>query len=404
MTWAAQGGRASPRATFAFARRLARTLALPRWLLFFLAFPAAAFAHNPDTSYARCRVADDRVELRLIYDIFTLLKIASLDADHDQRITRAELSAAAPAIVQFLRAHARLEIDGQPAALGEALAPVWPADAGESIAAPDWHSAASLLAFPFQQRIPALPREVALTFTFFPQLGARHTVLGVFEARGQTHEVTFTEGEPDYLFDTSFAATDAGPQRSATPLAATLARFLRLGISHIFLGYDHICFLLALIVVSRFGELVKIITSFTVAHCITLILAALKIITLPSRLIECGIALTIVYVAAENLWRKNTTHRWMLTFSFGLIHGFGFANVLGGLGLPREATIRCLLAFNVGVELGQLAIVAAALPVVLLLARWRHGTRAVATVSVVVGVFGLGWFVQRALGLDFMPL
>ena len=367
-------------------------------LLALLLLPAAALAHNPDTSYARCLVADDRVELRLTCDVFTLLKITDLDADHDQRLTRAELRAAAPAIERFLRAHIAMELDGQRAELGTALEPVWPPGAADSIAAPDWHATASLITFPFIHPLPQPPHEVALTFTIFPQFGARHTVLGVFEHRGQTQEVTFTEAEPDYLFDTTFTAASV-PE----PIPTALRRFLRLGISHIFLGYDHICFLLALIVVSRLGELVKIVTSFTVAHSITLILAALKIVTLPSRLIECGIALTIVYVAAENLWRKNITHRWMLTFFFGLIHGFGFANVLAELGLPRDATIRCLLAFNVGVEIGQLAIVLAALPLVLLLARSHQGRKVINAVSVAVGIFGLGWFVERAFSLRVMP-
>ena len=362
------------------------------------ALSAAALAHNPDTSYARCLVADDRVEVRLTCDIFTLLKITDIDADRDQRLTRAELRAAAPAIQRFFRTHVILDIDGQRADPGEALEPVWPSGAGDSISAPEWHSAASLIVFPFRKSVSTPPREVALTFTLFTQLGARHMVLGVFEHSGQTQEITFTEVEPDYLFDVSYSAT---PQPEAIP--AALRRFLKLGIKHIFFGYDHICFLLALIVVSRLGELVKIVTSFTVAHSITLILAALKVVTLPSRLIECGIALTIIYVAAENLWRTNIAHRWMLTFFFGLIHGFGFANVLAELGLPRAATIRCLLSFNVGVEVGQLAIVLAAFPLLHLLFRGRYAAGVKIALSIAVGVFGLGWFVERAFGFSFMP-
>jgi hypothetical protein len=359
---------------------------------------AAARAHNPETSYARCVVTDDTVELRLTYDVFTLLKIVDLDANQDARLTREELRAGTPAIQRFLRAHVILEIDGQRADLGEALDAAWPDGAGDSLAAPDWHAATSLIAFPFRHRVATPPHEVALTFTLFPQLGARHTVLGVFEHGGQTQEVTFTEAEPDYLFDVSYSAA---PPRET--ISAAVGRFLRLGIKHIFFGYDHICFLLALVVISRFGELVKIVTSFTIAHSITLILAALKIVTVPSRLIECGIALTIVYVAAENLWRKNITHRWALTFFFGLIHGFGFANVLAELRLPREATIRCLLSFNVGVEIGQLAIVLMALPLLLLLSRQRYAPQVKAAISLAVGIFGLGWFIERAFRLGFMP-
>lgn len=370
-------------------------------LLLAVALPSKAWAHNPDTSYARSLVAPDHLELRLVYDVFTLLKIVDLDADHDQRITPAELRAAAPAIQRFLQEHVAVEIDGQRTDLGDALDPIWPKDAGDALAAPDWHSAASLITFPFHRKVSAAPREVALTFTFFQQLGARHTVLGVFERTGgATEEVTFTEAEPDYLFDATYAA---GPTVSAETIPAALRRFLWLGAEHIAFGYDHLCFLLALIVVSRLGEMVKIITSFTVAHSITLILATLKIVMLPPRLVECGIALTIIYVAVENVWRRKGSHRWLLTFFFGLVHGFGFANVLAELGLPREATVRCLLSFNVGVELAQLAIVLAVFPLVMLLARWRHALLAQTAISAAVGLFGIAWFTERAFGLGFMP-
>ena len=388
--------------SFPFWLRLRWTLTLAL-LLMGVVRPAVVQAHNPDTSYLRCIVAEDRLEIRLTYDIFTLEKIADLDADRDRRLTRAELRAGAPAIQQFLRQHVLVGIDGQPADLGDALDPVWPAGAGDSLAAPEWHAAASLITFPFRRHVPTPPREIAFNFTFFPQFGALHTVLGVFEhGSSPPQEVAFTEGEPDYLYDASYVATPAQPLHE--PVLAAMSRFLRLGVLHIFLGYDHICFLLALIVVGRVGELVKVVTSFTIAHSITLILAALKIATLPGRLIECGVAATIVYVAAENLWRKRITHRWMLTFVFGLIHGFSFANVLAGLGLPREATVRCLLSFNAGVELAQLAIVLAAFPLVMMMNKSAHAFAMKAAVSAAVGLFGLGWFVERAFGFSFMPL
>jgi hydrogenase/urease accessory protein HupE len=375
---------------------------IPRSTCLLLAFflsAVAALAHNPDTSYARCVVASDHVELRLTYDIFTLLKISDIDTDHDGRLTRDELRAGAGAIQRFLREHVLFEVDGQAADLGEALDPVWPKGAPDAIAAPDWHAAESLIVFPFRRNLSTPPHDIALTFTFFGQLGAQHTVLGVFDHAGQTQEVTFTEGEPDYLYDVTYVA---GNKRDT--LLTTLRRFLVLGINHILFGYDHICFLLALLVaVNRLRDLVKIITSFTIAHSITLILAALKIVTLPQRLVECGVALTIIYVAVENLWRKNITHRWTLTFVFGLIHGFGFATVLGGLELPREALVRCLLSFNVGVEIAQLGIVLAAMPLLALLAKSGYATRTKIIVSVCVGLFGMGWFVDRAFQLRFMP-
>ena len=140
-------------------------------------------------------------------------------------------------------------------------------------------------------------------------------------------------------------------------------QFFRLGVEHIWLGYDHVLFLLSLIlIVDRFGQLVKIVTSFTVAHTVTLILSALKVVSLPRDMVEIAIAATIIYTALENFWihpgDAASRRRWMLAFGFGLIHGFGFAAVLRELGLPSTGLIRCLLSFNVGVEFGQLVIVA----------------------------------------------
>ncbi len=369
-------------------------------LAFVLLFASPAFAHNPDTSYARIAIADDRIEVRLILDLFTVQKIVAVDADRDQQVTRDELRQAAPALDLFLRAHVRLDLDGQASPLGEPSLAEWPRDAGDALAAKDWHSAATLIAFPFRLPLKKPAGEIAITFDVFDAFGSGHTVLGAFKYRGRSEEVTFTQPEPDYLFDTAYAVPGA-PPRPEPSLFANLRRFTKLGVEHIFLGYDHLCFLIALLVVSRFRELVKIVTSFTVAHSLTLILAALGHVRLPSRLVECAIALTIVYVAVENLWRTQLAYRWKLTSAFGLIHGFGFAGVLSELGLPTAGRVRCLLAFNVGVELGQLAIVALAFPLILLLGKWRHCT---AVISIAVGLFGLGWFVERAFGLGFMPV
>jgi hypothetical protein len=111
--------------------------------------------------------------------------------------------------------------------------------------------------------------------------------------------------------------------------------------------------------------------------------------------VEAAIALTIVYVALENLWIKSTGKRWRLAFCFGLIHGFGFANLLQQLSLPTSGMVRSLVSFNVGVELAQLGIVLALLPFSLWLAEWHHGSRVKNTVSFAIFLLGLGWFSVR---------
>jgi hypothetical protein len=150
--------------------------------------------------------------------------------------------------------------------------------------------------------------------------------------------------------------------------------------------------------------LLKIVTSFTIAHSITLTLAALNIVQLPSRLIESAIALTIVYIAVENFFVKDANHRWKLTFGFGLIHGFGFANVLQELGLPGKGLALSLLNFNLGVEMGQLFIVLATAPIFLIFSKSAMYPKFVKIASSVIGLFGLIWFIQRATGYTLIPI
>lgn len=366
-------------------RRLLRWCA---WLAI-LASHANALAHNPDTSYARVKIAGNQVSVRLTYDLFTLGKITKVDVNDDGLITRDELRQAIPAIENFLRQHVQFELNGARTALGALGEPGWPSGKGDAIGADDWHSVDGLIHFTFTKDVLETPRTVALAFDFFDDLGQRHTVLGTFEYQDRPLEVAFSQPEPDYLFDTGFVPS----------LASRLLRFLELGVKHIFLGYDHLCFLLALIVVSRFRELIKIVTAFTIAHTLTLILTATQMITLPMRLVEAGIALTIVYVALENLWIKSTNQRWRLAFCFGLVHGFGFANLLQQLGLPPSGLIRPLVSFNVGVELAQLGLVLALLPFSVWLSQWRHGAKVKTAVSFAIFLLGLGWFSSRAFNL-----
>jgi hypothetical protein len=177
------------------------------------------------------------------------------------------------------------------------------------------------------------------------------------------------------------------------------ASFFTLGMQHILIGFDHLLFLLALVLRGRNAwSLLKIITAFTIAHSITLALAAFNVIVLPARLVEGAIALSIAYVAAENLFAKRTaTHRWAVSFVFGLVHGVGFASALREIGLPQDGLFWPLLSFNLGVEAGQAVAVLAALPLLLYLRRTRLEARTVLAVSVLVLVVGLMLFVERAL-------
>lgn len=360
------------------ARRLPVALILP-------AFTIGAWAHSADTSYVRVDIGAERVNVTLTYDLAALSKIEVLDDDGDHRVTRVELERHTPGILDFLASSTLLEVAGMAPGLGVFEGLTWRSEAADGIHEREFHANTSLVGFRFARALDDLPEDVTLTLRCFKTLGENHSVLGKFVLSGVETEVAFTQFEPDFLFDTGYQP----------PLLPRLLKFLRAGVEHIVFGYDHLCFLAALILVARIGDMVKVITAFTVAHSVTLALAVLDVVRLPSRLVESAVALTIVWVALENVFTRTPRHRWTLAFLFGLIHGFAFASILETLALPSSGVIRCLLSFNAGVELGQLAIMAVLLPLVLCLQRSRHSIFAVKCISACLAAAGTAWLVSR---------
>lgn len=352
-------------------------------------------AHTIDTSSCRVDISRDAVDFTFNFDLRTLTRITRVDANGDGRITPDEILAAGPAIEEFLRSHVILELNDREASFGDFLAPHATADAAAGIPESDWGQ--RLATFTFHNPQLNAPDAVALTFDVFDTLGERHTILGTFAWAGREDEVIFTQLEPDYLYDTGYRI----------PAWDQFLEYLRMGIMHIFTGYDHIAFLLALLFVRKFTDLLKIITGFSVGHTLTLGLAATGVLSLPSRLVESGIAISIIYVAAQNLRRgagAGADHRWKIAFGFGLIHGFGFASVLRELGLPGTGLIRSLLAFNLGVEVGQLAIAAVCWPVLWWVMNRTYAPTVRFAVSAVLLAFGAAWLTERAFALHFMPI
>jgi hydrogenase/urease accessory protein HupE len=195
-----------------------------------------------------------------------------------------------------------------------------------------------------------------------------------------------------------FAVANGGV--TAREAVGSFGNFLALGVKHILTGYDHLLFLFGLLVVARgFVSSLSIITSFTIAHSITLAAATFNLAQIPGRIVEPLIAASIVYVGIENLLRSDVPKaRQLVTFGFGLIHGFGFASVLRemGIGAGTGGVALPLLSFNIGVELGQIMVAAVALPIIwklranpLFIARW------VPACSTAVVLLGSSWFVER---------
>lgn len=179
--------------------------------------------------------------------------------------------------------------------------------------------------------------------------------------------------------------------------------FFRLGFEHILTGYDHLLFLLALIIVTKeWRSLLTVISAFTIAHSTTLILSALEIISLPPILTESLIALSIVYVGIENVVRKETKNRWIVAGSFGLIHGAGFSGHLTDIlkGMLGSGNIWSpLIGFNIGIEAGQLVVIAIALPLMLLLKKFGEEREIVIEISRVIAAVGAVLVVWRAFGM-----
>ena len=216
-------------------------------------------------------------------------------------------------------------------------------------------------------------------------LGEHYQTLGNIRTSSGERQVTFGE-------ESRTASVDIDHM-----VATGWFDFVKLGVEHILTGYDHLLFLVALLATARgLWSVVRIVTAFTLAHSVTLSVAALGFVTIPDRIIEPLIAATIVWVALENLFATEPDRRrWIWSFGFGLVHGFGFAYALGELGLKGATLVRGLVGFNVGVEIGQLIFVAVFLPALMWLARGRGARLTPRIASLAVAVIGTYWLVER---------
>ena len=238
---------------------------------------------------------------------------------------------------------------------------------------------------------PAGMRVLTIDYRLFFDIDPRHRSLGYLETAGRSEE---------FLFDSAVTSLDLAVAGAppAAPWSERFARILQLGIEHILLGFDHVLFLVALVVVgSRLWPLVKVVTAFTLAHSVTLGLAWYGLIELPERLVEPLIALSIAYVALENLLGRGFGHRWALAGGFGLLHGLGFYGALSALDLAGAGAVTTLAAFNLGVELGQLAVLAVVYPLLRYWTRQPWHAASMRAVSAVILAVALWWLLERSL-------
>ncbi len=246
-------------------------------------------------------------------------------------------------------------------------------------------------AFHVAFQCPFVPHALRLRFGMFVGTPIRHVNLG---------KVTLPDGRVEQVV---FSADVKEANVRATPpgVLEVFGTFWKLGVEHIVTGYDHLLFLLALLLAAtRFRDVVVVVTAFTAAHSVTLALAALEVASLPGRVVEPAIAASIILVAVENgfvAMRGGAPRlpRAAVALVFGLIHGFGFAGALAETGLPRGATVTALAAFNLGVEAGQLSFCALAYAVLSQIRKTRASRGVTLGLSSVCALLGAVWLVQR---------
>ncbi|MDP6068020.1 MAG: HupE/UreJ family protein [Alphaproteobacteria bacterium] len=344
-----------------------------------MCWQAGALAHKTNLSRLTVAVAGHRVDVRLIVSAHDLALALGIETDLVAPVPKNAFEARADALGAYLAARLVASADGRDCRRAEA--------GTEYGRLPD--EVIVRLVF----RCPAAIARLDLGYLLFFDLDAGHRAIGTIDA-GQ--------GRREFLFDaeiTNLEIEVAAPQpESALAWLPRAGRIVVLGIEHISTGVDHLLFLVALLLVSaRFVDLVKIVTAFTLAHTLTLSLAWFGVIDLPSGLVESLIALSIAYVAAENLFAGATGHRWLLALGFGLVHGLGFYTFLKELDLGGAGAVTTLFAFNLGVEIGQLAFVAAVFPLLILASRRSWYRPAMRAGSALILLVATVWFVQRAL-------
>lgn len=361
-------------------------------ILAFIAAPAPARAHDESVSSSEVEVRNNVIIWRVDVGIGGLAKVVPLPPEGT--LDEKGLAAAAGPIGRYLAAGLDVMADGMtlPVTIGTLEPRFEPTGLGSS---DSLARAVQTLSFQSPHDISRLTVNVH----FFSELTPSHRALVRVVWQGELTRLTRL-GPAEITLE----------RGHVTPgVAALIWEFGRWGTHHIFVGYDHIAFLVALLLaVTRWRTLVTIVTSFTVAHSLTLLASALDLVRIPSRLTEVLIAASIVYVAGENLFARGRAfrHRAFVTFAFGLVHGLGFASQLRArlAEIPGRVVLP-VLSFNLGVELGQLAIVSIVFP---LLVRLRQGPtesetrlrerRLMRMGSIPVLLFGLFWLCDRLLG------
>jgi HupE / UreJ protein len=361
------------------------------WLAALLLWAGAVQAHVASNGFVTAKVQGQEISGSLELAVRDVELAIGVDANHDGKVTWGELHASEAPLRQYVGQH--LAFLAQDGACTVRFGDLQVNDRVDGSYA--W--------LPLSVHCPSAVKRLSIRYSLMTDVDPSHRGL-----------LTLTAGERAQSAVLGGGAT-ADFEVYSPSAWRTLIDYLQAGIWHIWSGIDHLLFLVSLLlpaVLVRRGHrwepvararpavfsILKVVTAFTLAHSITLTLAALDVVRLPSRLTESVIAASIIVAALNNVFPVVTDSRARIAFAFGLLHGFGFASVLADMGLPAGARLLSLLSFNLGIEVGQLAVVLAIMPMVYALRASLLYRRALLPWgSAVIAVIALVWLVQRAL-------
>lgn len=382
---------------------------LPLLLLTSLLICSPVSAHSYSVAYTKIDISSSQTSVQFAIDDLSIIEcLEGIDLNGDYKLDANELAEGQAKIAKWIDQNLEVQINGQKESLlGAQLSlndelpfkndfKFWD-DKGYDV-----HSIPDVKIVTAKITLEKIPPGESITIAdhFHDSIPAQYGNFLNILNEGHLEETTVLfQNTWSYTYNTP--AQPSSSNHTATPEHAKVdwLRFLKLGSNHILTGLDHLLFLLTLILLKmKIRDYAKIITSFTIAHSLTLALTVLGIIHLPSKFVETMIAVSIMYVALENLFfSKNAKYRWTLTFFFGLIHGMGFADLLMEMHLPPSQIAVSLLSFNLGIEITQLALVALAFPILWYWhkSRWYPSTFKILNMFAVVTA--LVWIIQRIL-------
>lgn len=350
-------------------------------------------AHQLSTAYANLAInSQGLVSGEWQVRLYDLEQAIGVDVDGDGKLRWQELQARAQSVNQYLGNHLHLNRGEKSCAL--VINDDWKIDS---------HFNEAYLLVPVRAQC-ALAGNISVQYSAFFNEDTEHKLLLTIASHSATSSRVLSDAQRNIEWSTQAGST-----------SATFFEFVYQGMLHIWIGIDHILFLVSLLltcVLVRRGKqwfaqasikriviaTTWIVTAFTLAHSITLTATALGLLDFSSRWIEVGIAISVFFVALNNIFPMVIRLGW-LTFAFGLLHGMGFAGVLGDLGLPPDQQLLTVLAFNLGVEIGQMAIVLVLLPIFIALRKklW-YARYALTGISIVIALVALQWIVERWIG------